>query len=219
MTDTLDLHTMDAPTARLLVQRLMGELQHKQALVDKLTFENAMLKRLKFATTSEALNAGQRSLLDETLDEDLQAVSVEIEQLQSPQPQTARNQPKRQPLPVHLPRTTRVHEPADTQCCGQSMQRIGEEVSEKLDYTPGVFTVQRHIRGKWACACCQGFKVQPVPAHIIDKGMATSGLLAHVLVAKYADHLPLYRQETIFERAGMAIPRSTLAQWVGSCGV
>ena len=75
------------------------------------------------------------------------------------------------------------------------------------------------MRGKWVCACCQTLKQQPVEAHIIDKGLATTGLLAQVLVAKYADHLPLYRQEGIFGRAGVAIPRSTLAQWVGVCGV
>jgi transposase len=99
------------------------------------------------------------------------------------------------------------------------MKRIGEEVSEKLDYTPGVFTVHKHVRGKWACACCQTLKQAPVDAHIIDKGIPTTGLLAHVLVAKYADHLPLYRQEAIYARAGATIARSTLAHWVGSCGV
>ena len=79
--------------------------------------------------------------------------------------------------------------------------------------------MERHIRGKWACAKCQTLTQAPVPAQIIDKGIPTAGLLAHVLVAKYADHLPLYRQEGIFARAGMALPRSTLAQWVGVCGV
>ncbi len=87
------------------------------------------------------------------------------------------------------------HEPDSTHCqCGCALKRIGEDVSEKLDYTPGVFTV-------------------------IDKGIPTAGLLAHVMIAKFADHLPLYRQESIFGRAGLAIPRSTLAQWVGACGV
>jgi transposase len=99
------------------------------------------------------------------------------------------------------------------------MQRIGEDVAEKLDYQPGVFTVERHIRGKWVCTCCQKLVQAPVAPHVIDKGLPTTGLLAQVLVAKYLDHLPLYRQEAIFERAGHAIARSTLAQWVGECGV
>ena len=99
------------------------------------------------------------------------------------------------------------------------MKRIGEDVAEKLDYEPGVFTVERHIRGKWACANCETLVQAPVDAHVIDKGIPTTGLLAQVLIAKFADHLPLYRQEAIFARAGLGIARSTLAQWVGSCGV
>ena len=99
------------------------------------------------------------------------------------------------------------------------MKRIGEDVAEKLDYQPGVFTVERHIRGKWVCARCETLVQAPVAPHVIDKGIPTTGLLAQVLVAKFLDHLPLYRQEAIFERAGLAIARSTLAQWVGECGV
>jgi transposase len=98
------------------------------------------------------------------------------------------------------------------------MKRIGQDIAEKLDYVPGVFTVERHVRGKWACAHCQRLVQAPVAPHIIDKGIPTAGLLAQVLVAKFLDHLPLYRQERIFERAGMAIARSSLAQWVGECG-
>jgi hypothetical protein len=99
------------------------------------------------------------------------------------------------------------------------MTRIGEDVAEKIDYVPGVFTVERHVRGKWVCAECETLVQAPVPAQVIDKGIPTAGLLAQVLVAKYADHLPLYRQEEIFARAGLALPRSTLGQWVGVCGV
>ena len=198
-----------------------AEIRHKQALIDKLTHENAMLKRLKFAAQSERYSAEQRSLLEETLDADLQAVAEEIEQLSAGQTAPAqRQQPKRQPLPASLPRREIRHEPESTACgCGCQMSRIGEDVAEKLDYEPGVFTVERHVRGKWACARCQTLVQAPVAPHVIDKGIPTTGLLAQVLVGKFADHLPLYRQEAIFARAGFAIPRSTLAQWVGSCGV
>jgi transposase len=99
------------------------------------------------------------------------------------------------------------------------MKRIGEDVAEKLDYQPGVFTVERHIRGKWVCKCCETMVQAPVAPHIIDKGIPTTGLLAQVLVAKYLDHLPLYRQEASSSAPGWRSPRSTLAQWVGECGV
>ena len=94
-------------------------------------------------------------------------------------------------------------------------------MAEKLDYVPGVFSVERHIRGKWACAQCETLIQAPVGAHAIDKGIPSTGLLAQVLVAKFEDHLSLYRQEAIFGRAGLAIPRSLLVgAWVdGSCGV
>jgi len=82
-----------------------------------------------------------------------------------------------------------------------------------------VFTVEQHVRGKWACRQCETLIQAPVPAQVIDKGIPTAGLLAHVMVTKFADHLPLYRQEKIFGRAGLAIARSTLAQWVGQTGV
>jgi transposase len=216
------LPDMSADELREVVQSLFKTLTFKQATIDKLTHENAILKRLKFAAQSERFSAEQRSLLDETLDEDIAAVNDEIAQLHSDDtaPPKAKQQPKRQPLPENLPRTDIHHEPDSTTCqCGWQLKRIGEDVAEKLDYVPGVFSVKRHIRGKWACAQCETFTQAPVDAHVIDKGIPTTGLLAQVLVAKFADHLPLYRQEAIFGRAGLAIARSTLGAWVGSCGV
>ncbi len=125
--------------------------------------------------------------------------------------------PKRTALPTHLPRVQRHHEPEHTICAmpgrGCRMARIGEDVSEKLDYTPGVSTGERHVRGKWARPQCKTLVQAPVPAAVIDKGMATAGLLAQLLAAKHAGPLPLYRQEAIFGRAGLAIPRSMLAAW------
>ena len=215
------LSELSAEQLREMTTRLMTELRHQRALNEKLAYENALLKRMKFAAQSERFNAEQRSLLEDEIDADLAAVAKEIEQLGTPAaaPQD-KQQPKRQALPANLPRREIRHEPESTTCrCGCQMKRIGEDVAEKLDYVPGVFSVERHVRGKWACAQCETITQAPVPAHVIDKGIPTAGLLAQVLVAKYADHLPLYRQETIFGRAGLAIARSTLAQWVGSCGV
>ena len=215
------LDTLGPEQLRQMVRATRAELAFKQAFIDKLTHENALLKRLKFAAKSEAYTAEQRSLLEETLDTDLAAVAAEIAALEpASRPAEEKRQPKREPLPAHLPRREVRHEPESTTCgCGEAMQRIGEDVAEKLDYQPGVFTVERHVRGKWVCRCCDKLVQAPVAAHVIDKGIPSTGLLAQVLVAKYLDHLPLYRQERVFERAGMAIARSTLAQWVGECGV
>ena len=199
------------------------EIVYRQAKIDQLTHEIAVLRRNRFGKSSEQLGSQQASLLGEAVDADLAAIEQELAQLApSPKAELPR-QPKRAALPAELPRVEHRHEPDSTICttpgCGCELKRIGQDVAEKLDYTPGVFTVERHIRGKWACAQCQTLIQAPVPAQVIDKGIPTSGLLAQVLVAKYADHLPLYRQEGIFARAGMALPRSTLAQWVGVCGV
>jgi transposase len=202
------------------------EIHFKQTKIDLLTHEIARYKRLQFAAKSEKLQADQRSLLDESLDADLAALEAELQAL-SPAPaepsdtaDTPKAKPRRTALPAHLPRVEIQHEPESTACgCGCQMKRIGEDVSEKLDYTPGTFTVERHVRGKWACAVCQKLVQAPVPAQIIDKGIPTSNLLANVLVAKYGDHLPLYRLEAIYAREGVPLPRSTLAQWVGQCGV
>ena len=198
------------------------EILYRQAKIDQLTHEMAVLKRWKFGRSREQLDAGQVSLLDETIDADIAAIEQELQDLAPPANASKEpcQQPKRAALPLDLPRVELHHEPDSITCsCGCQLKRIGEDVSEKLDYTPGVLTVQRHVRGKWACSACQTLTQAPVPAQIIDKGLPTSGLLAQVLVAKYSDHLPLYRQEAIFGRSGYPIARSTLGAWVGVCGV
>ena len=221
MNSPANLDQLSAEQLRQLAARLLTEVRTKQTLIDKLTHENATLKRLKFAATSEAYTGEQQRLLFETLDMDMEAVSAEIAALAPTAPtEREKQQPRRAPLPPTLPRKEIIHEPTSTICrCGCQLQRIGEDIAEKLDYQPGVFTVERHVRGKWVCRQCETLVQAPVAPHIIDKGIPTAGLLAHVLVAKYADHLPLYRQSGIFERAGLGIPDSTLAQWVGQCGV
>lgn len=199
-----------------------SDILYRQAKIDKLTHELATLKRWKFGRSSEQLGGTQISLIEETVEADIAAIEQELKELASaPKAETApRAKPKRAALPAGLPRVEIHHEPDSTTCgCGCQLKRIGQDVSEKLDYTPGVFTVEEHIRGKWVCQDCQTLIQASVPAQIIDKGIPTAGLLAQVVVAKYNDHLPLYRQEHIFGRAGVEIPRSTLAQWVGICGV
>ncbi len=217
-----DLDHLDAQTLRRLLIEQERELVWRQTKIERLTHELALHKRHRFGVRAEHLSAEQAQLFEETAEAGLAAMSEELEQLQADtgKPQPPKGQARRKPLPPELPRTEIRHEPESTTCaCGCQMRRIGEDVAEKLDYTPGRFTVERHIRGKWACASCETLVQAPVPAHIIDKGIPTAGLLAQVLVAKYQDHLPLYRQEGIFGRAGLAIPQSTLAQWVGQSGV
>jgi transposase len=199
-------------------ERIEKEIQWKDLKISQLTHEMAVLKRWRFGRGAEEFTGLQRSLLEESIDEDLGAIEIELTQLQGlPKPRTI---PVRSHLPLELPRVEIRHEPQSTVCeCGCQMKRIAEDVSEKLDYVPGTFQVERHVRGKWVCEPCERILQAPVAPHVIDKGIPTAGLLAQVLVAKYADHLPLYRQEEIYGRSGVPISRSTMADWVGACGV
>jgi transposase len=224
--DELSHEQVRALAAQLIleVEQKDQTIRHQKSINDKLTHELSILKRHRYAQRSETLTQQQSSLLDELITADIGAIEEELtragEAVTAPNKEKQPNKPKRLPLPPELPRTIIEHEPQNTTCtCGCQLKRIGEDISEQLDYTPGTFTVERHVRGKWVCGQCDTLIQAPVPARIIDKGLPSSGLLSHVLVAKYADHLPLYRQEHIFSRAGIAIARSTLADWVGRCGV
>jgi transposase len=223
-----DLSQLSPDQLRHLAATLMAQveekdqaLRHSEQVNQKLTYELALLKRHAFGKRSEQLNVLQISLLDEVVDADIAAIEAELEELATPAtPPVTKQKPKRQSLSDDLPRVEIRHEPESEHCaCGCQRRRIGEEISEKLDYTPGVFIVERHIRGKWVCDECETLTQAPMPAQVIDKGIPTAGLLAQVMIAKYADHQPLYRQAQIFARAGVEIPRSTLAEWVGICGV
>lgn len=225
----VDLNQLSAQQLRDLAGKLLVDVQQKDNTIQRIQLQNdqykheiAILRRHQFARRSEVLNSLQRSLLDDLVEEDIAGIEAELEKL-SPTPRESaepKQPPKRRPLPAELPRTIIRHEPDQTQCaCGCELKRIGEDISEKLDYIPGTFTVEQHVRGKWVCEACETLTQAPVPAQVIDKGVPAAGLLAQVLVAKYGDHLPLNRQEKIFARAGFEIPRSTLADWVGRCGV
>ena len=135
------------------IETLTREITFKSTKVDQLTHELAQYKRLRFGKSREKLDAAQSSLLEETLDADLAAIEEELKQLR-PAPETEdKQQLRRMPLPAHLPRVDVRHEPESTICaCGCALKRVGEDVAEKLDYVPGVLTVERHVRGKWACA-------------------------------------------------------------------
>ncbi|HCJ6525404.1 TPA: IS66 family transposase [Pseudomonas aeruginosa] len=208
-----------------------AEIEFKDAKLRKITFELARLKRWKFAAKSEAMNAEQRRLFEETLAEDEASLRAQLEQLQGKAAASDgddgggtknKRKPKRQALPADLPRVEHHHEPEDTNCptsgCGRPMVRIGEDVSEELDIIPAQYFVHRHIYGKWACRCCQCLKQEPAEPRIVDGGIPAAGLVAHTLIARFVDHLPYYRQEAIAARSGVHTPRSTLAQWSGRGG-
>ncbi len=212
------------------IERKDREIALREARLEKVQFELARLKRWKFGAKTEAMSADQRRLFEETLSEDEAGLQAQLDALraqaaqagQATPPKPPPRRPRRQALPEHLRRVEHRHEPADTTCphegCGRAMTRIGEDISERLDIIPAEFFVHRHIYGKWACRCCQALKQQPAVAQIIDAGLPASGLLAHTLISRFADHLPYYRQEAINARAGVHTPRSTLASWAGQAG-
>ena len=199
-------------------------LKFKDARIEKITFELQRLKRWQFGANSERMTAEQRQLFEETLVEDRESLQAELDALlgtktDKDSQERQRRAPRREALPAHLRRVVHHHEPQDTTCaCGKPMVRIGEDVSERLDIVPAEFFVHRHIRGKWACKCCQTLVQEPVDPQIIDNGIPTAALLAHLLVSRFVDHLPYYRIEKINARSGVHTPRSTLAAWSGRAG-
>ena len=196
--------------------------------IDKLNFELARLRRWKFDARTESTTAAQRQLFAETMAEDEASLRAKLAELQRGLPETpktpkaAPRRPRRQALPEHLERVEHRHEPEDTNCpnagCSRPMQRIGEDVSEKLDIIPAKFFVHRHIYGKWACKCCQQMRQEPAEPDVVDGGIPAAGLVAHTLISRFVDHLPYYRQAPINARSGVHTPRSTLASWGGAGG-
>jgi transposase len=198
------------------------ELKRRELKIQNLILELAHHKRIKFGCKSEALSSEQLDMFVESSDEDGAAIVAELEEQQAPEGKPATHKRTgRHRLPPELPRIEYRHEPESCSCgeCGQDLVKIGEDVSEQLDVEPARFFVNRHIRPQYACRNCETITAAPVPAAIIDGGLASPGLHAWVLIQKYLDHLPLYRIEKISDRHGVRISRSTLAQWVGQLGV
>jgi transposase len=129
----------------------------------------------------------------------------------------AKPRPERKPLPEHLKREVITHVPGRDCCpdCGAPLRQFGEDISEQLEYIPDSFKVIRHVRPKFSCTGCDRVVEAPAPSRPIERGLAGPALLAHVIVSKFSDHLPLYRQSEIYSRQGVDISRSTLAGWVG----
>jgi transposase len=220
---SIDEHQRQLAARDLELGARLQELNHATALTEKLKFELARYQRWRFGKKSEALGAEQIALWEAELDADIEAIKARLDDLRQGlggKKPGEKNKPKRQALPDTLPRLEERLEPPSTVCdCGQAMTRIGEDVAETLQMIPSRFWVKRRIRGKWACRCCQRIAMAPLPGAPIDKAIAGTSVIANVLVAKYLDHQPLYRQEGIYARMGMLIPRSTMSGWIGRIGV
>jgi len=180
-----------------------------------------VLKRAQFGRRSEKLDADQLMLGLEDVEQASAALLREIERRSARSPEKKEKKKRRRnlgALPPELPREERVLEPDDKTCstCGGSLHQMGEDVSERLEYQPARFRVIRTRRPKYGCRCCENAPVQaPAEPRLIEGGLPTESLVAHVIVSKFADFLPLYRLAQIFAREGVHLDRSTLADWVG----
>ena len=199
---------------------LLAERTHHAEELERLTAIIKELQRHRFGRRAERLDPEQLALALEDVEQTLAAVDTAAENDSTARKQATprRRQINRGALPPHLPREEIIIDVADKTCacCGGLKHRIGEDVSERLDVMPAQFKVIVTRRPKYACQACGGEVVQaPAPERLIENGIPTEALVAHVLIAKYADHTPLYRQAQIYARQGITLDRSTLADWVG----
>lgn len=194
----------------------------------RLLEEALMLARqLRFGRKSEVLSGLQRQLFEEELDTDIAATEVRLRKLLQPDDageKKSTSRPVRKPLPGSLPRIIKTIEPASTENCTDpecpgKLRHIRDEVSEKLEFIPAHFVVNQYVRPQYGCTCCQRVVSGETPAQIIPEGNAEASLAAQVVVSKYRDYLPLYRQQHIFARAGVDLSVSTMAGWVGAVSV
>ncbi len=222
-----DLNVLDRESLQALLvaeheERIATQerLRSRESEIEHLKLLLAKLRRMQFGRRSEKVRRQIEQL--ELRLEDLEAKKAAADAVQAQKQPIAvalpPSKPARHRLPAHLQREARKHEPDDKVCpdCGGALRPLGEDVSEILEYVPARFKVIRHIRPKLSCSACERIVQAPAPTRPIARGLAGPGLLAHVLVSKYADHLPLYRQSEIYAREGVDLERSTLADWIGA---
>jgi transposase len=209
--------------AMLLAERQAhrAEVRDQALLIEKLEHQIARLRHERFGQSSE-----RRALLDQLelqlfeLKED-QAQAEAAIQVDEPSTQAVqaftRRKPARRPLPEHLPRERVLHPaPSACPCCGGTLHKLGEDVTETLELVPRRWKVIQHVREKFSCRSCEKITQPPAPSHPIARGRAGPGLLAHVLFGKYGLHLPLTRQSATYAREGVPLDVSTMADWVGA---
>jgi transposase len=220
-----DLDGLDATALKFLILALHRQTEANRIEIDNLQLLIAKLRQMHFGAKSERVERqiGQLQLRLEDLEMNRAAEEPQAAASAAPEPSepakeaAARRRPKREPLPAHLPRETQTVAPDHADCpeCGGKLRQMGEDVSEILEFVPGHFKVIRQVRPKLSCAGCSAIVQAPAPSRPVDRGLAGPGLLAHVLVSKFAHHLPLYRQAEIYTNLGVELERSTLADWVG----
>ena len=207
----------DVQSLQRLVLQQQAQLLSRDVLIEQLKLQLARLKRMKFGRSSEQLDA-QIAQLELSLEE-LEANVAAAAPAEAPASAPA-TKPARKPLPDHLPREPRVHEPLTGSCncpeCGGTLRALGEDSSEVLEYVPEHWKVLKHVRPKYSCSACQKIVQANAPSRPIERSYAGPGLLAHVMVSKYCDHLPFYRQSQIYARDGVDLDRATLADWGGA---
>ena len=199
-----------------IVQELQDQVSSSAVEIEQLKLLIAKLKRMQFGRKSEKL------------DRQIEQMELKLEDLQATEGQAAtdaqsagkkpRKKVERKPLPTHLPRDEKIYAPTEEACpsCGAELRYLSDDISEQLEFVPASFRVIRHIRPKMTCTCCDCIVQAPAPSRPIERGLAGPGLLAHVVVSKFADHLPLYRQSVIYAREGVELDRALLADWVGA---
>lgn len=214
-------HAAEREQVRVEIGRLAVARDLAEGEIGRLRLIIKALQRHNYGRRSETLDADQLALALEDVEQSIAAAEQATED-QAPDKDKAARRAKRRSqrgaLPAHLPREERIIDIADKTCpcCGGALHKIGEDVAERLDVIPARFKVLVVRRPKYACRSCEGAVMQaPAPERLIEGGQPTEALVAHVVVGKYADHLPLYRQAQIYARQGMPLDRSTLADWVG----
>lgn len=237
LSTTNDIEQLRA-MALAMVRNVVSENAEKE---EKLRQQNASLqqhirlleealmlaRQQRFGRKSEVLAGLQRSLFEEDMDTDIAATEIRLRKLLPPDDTgetKSASRPVRNPLPASLPRVVKTIEPVSTEDCPDpecpgKLRHIRDEVSEKLEYIPAHFVVNQYVRPQYGCTCCQQVVSGDMPAQIIPKGNAEASLIAQVVVSKYRDYLPLYRQQHIFARADVDLSVSTMAGWVGAASV
>lgn len=214
MLNDLDIAPEDPAELRAVNRLLADEVKALTLKVEQLQHQLAGHNRHRFGSKSEGLDQLNLTFQeDEQIADAAQAQAKPATDFEEDKPERRHS---RKPLPDHLKRNDEILSPGEEyHHCGGTLKTLGEDVTEELEYVPGRFVVNRIVRPRMACSCCEAIVQSPLPSRPIDRGRPGPGLLAHVLVSKYSDHLPLYRQSQIFAREGIDLDRSTLADWVG----